>query len=233
MAKMLNGTQPVPYTPPGQDDVPEGQRVAYRLRVPSYYDRAAFRRACVARGAVFHPSARVFASARDGIAAILPDADDPDRTHAEEVLAAAEAVEGIGEPLDDEMAGEAARLEDILRQQWEPYARLLADRAHWLEIAPFEATRMFVDGWENIDLPFRRGLDGVPPDLLDALPREHIVLVGFEVMAMMRPTEQEAKNSESPSSSQSSTKTSTAAKTPPPNESSPTPTAPPSGDSPT
>ncbi len=224
MAKMLNGSKPVPYVPPGQDDVPEDQRVAYQLRVPSYYDRAAYKRSCLAKGAVFHANSKIFATAREGIAAILLDPDDPDRIHAEGLLDTAEVADGDDDvELDDETAAALPNLEAVLRQHYEPYAQLLADRAHWMEIAPFEAARMFVDGWENIDVPFRRSLDGVPVELLDALPRVHIALVGFEIMGLMRPSELEAKNSESPSSSQSSTKTSTAAKEPPQTTSSPTP----------
>ena len=84
---------------------------------------------------------------------------------------------------------------------------MMSDRAFWFEAATFEAARLFIAGWENVDLPFRAGPGGLPDELLLALDRTHLTMIGLQAMAMFRPDQAEVKNSK-PSSSGTSGETS-------------------------
>jgi hypothetical protein len=212
MAKLINGRRQI-YEPPGQDEVADDARVRFHIRPPSVYDRARHHRATARLGATLPANAVLFARAREALAEIFGP-DDPDRLALEAAIGRLDDGDPLPADRDD-----YDRLEQQLIRHDDGYAGLVADRAFWLEVAPLEAVRLFVTGWDNLSPPYRAGPEGVHADVLAELAREHpdrVALAGFHILSLMRPSEAEAKNSASPSGGDRDPATSPAASTPAP-----------------
>ena len=211
MAKLLNGDRNA-YEIPGQDEIPESDRVRFYFRTPTVYDRAKMNRAVAAQNCVMHGTGVLYARAREVLAEIYSDGET-DRLVLEEILTRLEA--------DDKsqiLAGDLEhykRLEDELIRHDRIYAGYCSDRSHYLEVAPIEGFRLFCTGWDNIEPAYRKGFEGVHLDVINALtlvPGNAVTMAGFHAMSLMRPSEPEAKNSDSLSGGDSDRAVSEAAK---------------------
>jgi hypothetical protein len=114
----------------------------------------------------------------------------------------------------NEGAIDLAGVERLVREAYEPYRAMLADIAVYADILGIEAARMFLVGVDGLDIAFQRDKKtGVPDPILARIDPFHLRLIGAKVEDLMKPNEEEEKNSESPSSGSSDRKTSPEAKT--------------------
>lgn len=238
MAKLLDPRQPVRFVPIDQRALPEERQIAYLLRPPGLYDQAALERATIARGGRQHHVIEKLQVLRAGVLEVMDEASEADRQFfASKIDAYIEALVAVGEQamsgtLDTtteegraeslEAAKQLAAFEEalqpitaIVHDRYDRYAQMVADDTVYPIIRGIEAARMFLVGWENLKVPFVRTERGVPDSALARIPRHHIPQIGREVDRLMRPTEDEAKNSDSPSASPSGRKTSPAANSQP------------------
>jgi len=211
---------PVRMEPTGQDDVDEDKRVAYLVKVPSVYDRAAYRRQVKARGARLFMPAEMRQSMRTDVAA-ANDAGAFSKDEARAANATIDAFEAALAARDgdadtavpDKLLQAFMDFEESVRGLGGEYAGRLAENEYYLEIAMIEAVRMFVVGWENVDADFKRVEPvGLSENSLQAISDDHLRQIDGKVGALMAPGGTAEKNLNSPSPGPSGPATSQAAK---------------------
>lgn len=126
--------------------------------------------------------------ARSGFAWSPEGLDERDPEEASAILALVEAAARLGE------------VEAAVASGDDRFARMVADNEAWRPLYNMTAAAMFLAGWDGLDAPFRRGRDGVPDELLEALPDAHVGAIGDRVAELIALAENDAKNSPSPSS---------------------------------
>lgn len=208
---LISARKPLRFTP--EHRTGEEKPPVYLIAVPTLLTRADFRREVAAAGLLWHDDSDMFEGLRAAVRACM----DPD-TAAETIAAidkhvaarrereeaAREAAPGAGAengtaaPQDDEaflaLGVQVAELEARMQRVHPPYKRMLAERAHFLAAAPILAAQMFLQGWENAGVTFER-IDGyASDDCLMRLPEEDVRAIGWKVMSLFRPTEQQTKN---------------------------------------
>lgn len=215
----ISAKDTVRFTPPGLD----GQSVApvYLLAVPTIRSRAAFRRELAAEGATFHDDDAMFQGLRDAVGrqfehdqttnadlqAVLDRFAAARRAAEEEAKEPAETppAEGTSEPdrnaaaaeqkaLREALAKQVGELESEMIRRDPAFKRMLAERVHYLQIAPLLAAQLFLKGWEGVAVKFRRQADRVADDCLMQIPEDHLTAIGWKVMSMFRPTDAQTKN---------------------------------------
>ncbi len=216
MAKLVSGAV-TEVTPPGQDDQAEGERAVYSFRPPTVYTRAAYRAALARAGLVYHDPVALLAVMREGLEAIFEG--DPGELDAHRALLERYAAELADEALTPETGRLVGELELILRRHYPAFADRMADNELFVELAPVEAFRQFVTAWRGVEVAFRAGPDGVPKELLEGLPIEHVQHVAGVILGVEQPSPSAEKNSELPSTgdgtrARSKTAKSTRRKTP-------------------
>lgn len=230
MSLMISTAEPFRFVPNDQLALPEGERIAYLLAVPSPYSWAALERAIKSIGAVQHGTQKQFRILADGVRALLAGdelADLRERYLAEieGYLAQLETARGRRDLTAEELkalvaetAEHALRIDEIatrVRRGYAQYAELEADNEFFLNALCIETARAFLVGWENIPADFARGPDGVSDNLLRYIPEEHWWPIRGKVYELRFPTETQRKNSRSPSPGASApTPSSTASTTP-------------------
>jgi hypothetical protein len=201
--------EPVRFQP--RDDGP-----TYLLRVPKVLDRAKYGHAVRAAGGQRWYVIDLAQTARAGIEALL--AGEENATERGNLVAEVDAyTAGIKaaaaawqadrcEPKAKALA-EAFQMSPVLEETWnrvagvyEPLAARMADNETYPLIAGLVAARLFLMGWEGLETPFRRGLAGVPDEVLDTIPSGDLIAIGQRIAELLEPTEARAKNSGSPSS---------------------------------
>ncbi|MGE0650260.1 MAG: hypothetical protein AB7P12_00715 [Alphaproteobacteria bacterium] len=234
MTMILDPNQTCRFMPPGEEAKAEDRRTVYLLKAPTVWDRIALKRALGARGARQHSALAMCAALSDGVRAIYgEDVTEQGAGILTRIDALREEIESFGRrvladgfDLEDpaerqaftesvehqaELNAELTAVSDIVAQGYPRYARMLSDNEAYELIHALEAARLFLAGWENGPGAFRRDPDGVPEPTLAVIPPHHLLGIGAEVARLMRPTETESKNSDSPSSSGSRPAASTAA----------------------
>ena len=201
MNVLVSTREPVRFVPADQEAKPEGEQIAYLLKPAGAYDEALYRRACAERGGRFYGDREMLTSLRRGLAAMGRD----------DLLPAVDAFEAVmddpaGVPAD--IDGAIEDVEEVVMAAFEPYRRRHAARRYYLDVAPIEAFRVFCVDWENTGADFMRNQNGVPPELLDDLPRGHVAEAGGRAVELMMLGAGEEKNSDSPSPGRSSETTS-------------------------
>ena len=201
--RAVSTTRPVRLVPEGQDGLAEEKRVAYLLKVPGVYDRAAYRRQVKSRGVRLHLPADLRAAMRADIAAAREAGafgEDEARAAAETVDAFEAAVDGDEEAVPEDLRLAFDDFEAALRRLGGAYARRLAESEHFFEISMIEGVRQFVVGWENVAAPFeRREPDGLTEAALGAIPDEHMRAIDARLTDLMGLGGDGEKNSGSPS----------------------------------
>lgn len=108
---------------------------------------------------------------------------------------------------NDEDIERLERLEEALRENYQPYSRALERRALWSAFAPRVAVQLLCVGWENAvdedgdELPFRRAGSEIPGELIDRLKRSDADGLGFTIIGAMYPSAGDAKKAAPPSGS--------------------------------
>lgn len=202
----------VRFTPDDVKDHPDPP--IYLIGVPSYFARAAWRRDVKGMGAQYHGEAHRFAVMRKGIAEMASEAQREELLAIVDAAAAAQRDAPLPVAAGDEPE-KLRRLGEILRQNYPPYAELLADRDYWLSIAPLMAARRFLRGWENVAAPFEQQFGLVPEPLLELLSEAHVYAIGWHAIGLMTLDKAAEKNSASPPPSLPSPTSTNAASAPP------------------
>jgi hypothetical protein len=202
----VNGTDR--FTPQGLET--EANPPVYLIGIANMPGRAAWRREMTARGARFWAPAEFHRLAREYIEAVAP-------ANAEELLSQVDALERVDELTETEaiqaVAAAWTELSEVLIRRNPIFAARHADNQHWLSLAPMIAARMFLTGWENVDLKYRRDMEGMLADDVAKVlaDRGHLDPIGWRAMALMQPQETERKNFVSPQPSPPTRKRMTAA----------------------
>lgn len=184
---------------------------AYLLKVPTVYERARYRQQLAAHGARRHGTAALAAELRRGIEAVMAGDDVAEARAA--LLAAVDAGQAAFDQAlalvaqgDDAAVAEAwdaavahdRKLEVLaaaVHDGHEPYRAMLADNQVYWQVAGLVAAKLFLAGWEGIDVPFRRNTQGVVPDeLLAVIPEAHLPVISRELEGLLAPGEARAKN---------------------------------------
>jgi hypothetical protein len=184
----------------------------YLVRPALEREKMKFRRELTAAGGRAVTTQALRKALRDGIKALASEEVLP------ALLATVDAVElvldgGDAEPLPDEVLAQYREIEEAVRQSFDPFRQLVADRDHWAELAPYLAAQFFLVGRAGEKpLPRKGGL--VPEEVLEALPEEDRKAIGSRALALVYMGEAERKNFESRSSSAASAKPSATTSTP-------------------
>ncbi|MCM8738286.1 hypothetical protein M5E06_29600 [Azospirillum sp. A1-3] len=196
-----------------QAEIDAAPQPVYRLRVPSHFQRAAFRRDLRAAGATYPGDAELYKALREDLREVNPYNLDSLLELVDSVEAAAQ-----GDVDPDALDGLEA-ITRLARAAGGRYAAMEGDREFWLSVAPIVACRHFLLGWEEVkaadgtDAPFVRRRDITTDETLSHLDEAELRTVGFKIMSLMRPSKDQEKNFASPSRSASSRKpTKTASK---------------------
>lgn len=226
MGGLVSTTLPVRFELTGQDKIPKAERIAYLIKVPSVYDRAAYRRQVKSHGARLWLPGEVRRASRDDILAAkesggITAADakgalttlDDYTACVDEAIRVARETGADPEPVPDDIADAFMGLEAAVRGMGGDYAARLADNEYFYEISMIEAVRMFVVGWENVDAQCaRHGADGLTEASLGEIPDDHMRQIDGQVAELMQPSPVTEKNLPSPSHGSSGRKTSRTAK---------------------
>jgi hypothetical protein len=194
----------------------------YLLNPPSYMTKARFRRAVGEAGAWQPDQDEMVSVLRRGVTERVAEHQQPqwlsliDEWDAGWRNLMIQRLQAGGKPAEIEAAAQAftavsARMMDFeaqMRTEFPPYARLLSARHYYFEVAPMIAARHFLCGWENVDLPFALGPDGLVPeallDQLQALHPGHAPDAGWIAMGLQHASVDAVKNSEGASASSAS-----------------------------
>lgn len=204
----LTRRDPVRFTPEelrGQPGAP-----VYLIGVPTIAGRAALNRAMAENGAKYWLPGAFCAEARKVIEDAKPD-------NLSEVVGVIEEVEALPdvESASEELARKWELIIGSLRRYAPTIAAMEADNGFWMQMAPYIYAAHFLLGWENVAVEYRRGADRrVLPEVIEQLPAEHVWEIFREINRLMRPSQDQEKNSASPSSSQPGPATSAAEKQP-------------------
>jgi len=199
-----NSIRILPLSP--RDTVPlalehPGGQVIYHLSAPTILERQRFRRDLTAAG-VFYPSeSEAYDAMRADVRALIHP-DDVGRLLALiDVCDAAQDRLADGTAAEDLLGKDDARtfalLEEELRRAGAVYARILADRSHYIEVATVMAAARFTQQIEGLDILLERHGGLLADSVLDALPSGHLGQVGLEVLRLLRPDGDARKNSPS------------------------------------
>lgn len=222
---------------------PDGEEgPVYRLRTPLLYDRVKLEQAITRHGGRKHGRVGLLRALRRDVAGdpFLIECEPEERVRLNaQIDAALAAWQGFGKRVRDGefRAGEGddakavaqslveafsevdqqesplAGVEALVRGAGGHYAAACAEETVYQEIAAIESARLFLVGWEGLEATFRRGPQGVPDDVLMAIPPAHLAFIGAEAEKLLKPDEATVKNSAGPSSGASARARSTATKT--------------------
>lgn len=118
----------------------------------------------------------------------------------EELILLAETAHS-GETMGDRDQAVLAEALALLAQHWPPYKLLLSQQQRRSQLIPLVAFRRFCIGWENIDAPFKRGIDKlVALDAMADIPSTTLRAAGATAWRLQYGAA-ERKNSDAPSKS--------------------------------
>jgi hypothetical protein len=219
-----------PNVPERVECGPENARRIYFVRPPTVYERVKWRRAVAAAGGRYHGPLALLGALSDGVSALMGDSPAELReavlskidAHRANMLAFGEAARG---DLDDaegrkefaaagmamaESGRALAVTEAEVLASYPAYAQMAADDQTYWEIAGIEASRLFLSGWEGIDVEFSRSAAaGAADAVLAAIPEGDFASIGLFVDRMTRISASQRKNSSSPASTPPAGATST------------------------
>jgi hypothetical protein len=237
MALIHRPGETIPFSPADQDAVPAAKRITYYLRVPSVYDRVALRRALAERQARLHSPIELLNALRRGVEEIMADHPAARRDFLlaaidEQIVRQSGFIEAMGSKAFDletdagrdgfaaalteiGKGGEALReIEGHVARGYPPYAALLGDNEVFWVCAGVEGARLLLEDCDGLP-GFRRTRMGVDETFLASMPEHHFVAIAMRVQQLLSPSEDDAKNSGSPSGSSSEAAISKASKTRP------------------
>jgi len=209
----------VVFTPAGQDDRPEDERVTFSLQVPGRLDLIKLRRAIVAEGGNYWEPHAIRAALRRGVERLLPGEEDADKRS--EILGTLERFYELNEAVEEvdperqkawaENSDEDPELETLIEEFQAAYLEacdiqamvargdqalrdMLADNVVYPDIRRDVTLRMFVLDWSGLKRKCERGEAGLTDAALGAIPEEHLDPVYLEIDRIARVQKEQAKN---------------------------------------
>lgn len=167
----------------------------YLIEVPSRMRRAELNREIESKGAVFHNDTYMRELLRECIREIVPDAEQAVLI---EVIDQHEEQLKAGPPYDEKLVKQLVEIEDSIRQHHPRYRETLANNSYYFNLLPLIATQLFLIGRKG-EKPFPRQFGKISPEAYERLPDTDVVMIGFYANKLNRLSEEEEKNSESPS----------------------------------
>ena len=218
----------------------EGSPVAYNLRIPSILDRVKFRHAVRTEGAKQWSQIQMLGVLEDGLKQIMTEPEDHAvrdehlgviAEYRARVMAAVDEYRDIPAFGDDDQEAQVKFMNDLVERMrpppvlleiervvadhYIPYARMVADREVYQQLAGLIAARQFLVGWEGIDAPFKRTRLGVPDEVLGAIPSRHLIVIGTQIQELLEPSMERLRPLASRSGSEPDQPASNGTETPP------------------
>lgn len=176
----------------------------YLIAVPAEWAKQELRRQLILAGAVKPSREHLNAALIEGIREVAPAEKQDEQIALVKQLAGYEDESKVPEGL----ARQIMDIEERVAVLYPPYAALCDAKRRHDDNLPILAARMFLKGAENVDVKFEMTNGRVSDDTLAALDISHLQRVGYEAIALMYVSEEQEKNSESPSRSPSAPATS-------------------------
>lgn len=194
------------YVPGRFKDMPEAKAPAYFYRAVTKLERAQHGRDVSAAGARCPSQAELISELRVAVNTIVLSDDRP-------ILL--ELIDNLQAQTANEQDLSAAKaLENVVRANWPAYAKLLADREYYMQVASLLAFKRFVTGWENVDVPFVTTGRLLSEDSFEAVDSGDAMEVGWAALLASSVTAGDEKKSPSPSPSGDSPQPSAASSQP-------------------
>lgn len=211
---MLDINQLIDFCPPDQAGKDEAARIVYYFRPPLYRDRLKLRKMTRRAGGRPVSPEQLIISLQQGIRDIFQGDDcqknldlleewvtltapfDPATVTAargEDFEVAIEReITARGERIA-EMMGAVQAIEAEVERNCPAHRDNLIDQADWREVMNMEAVRLFLVKADNLDLgALKNGC--LTDEQISVIPYDHVILLGYEALAHMYPTEDEEKN---------------------------------------
>lgn len=116
--------------------------------------------------------------------------------------------------VDPEIDREMAEVFEQMTRHSARYRALIADDEAYASARPYVVAQMFLTGWEGRKTPFAAVGGRVTTEALDTVPDQHLALIASRYDALVSPSEDQEKNSASPSGSSSGRRLSPSARKP-------------------
>jgi hypothetical protein len=204
--------------------LPGAERV-YLLKIPALLERAKWRSAIARAGGRYHGQIALLDCLRDGVATLMKDSPEAlvgallgrIEKHRDNLLGVHVSAMAMGEAATDEdraafqaaieRLGESGRdlavVEMEVVQNYPRYAAMVADDQIFWQIAGIEGARLFLQGWEGIDAPFRRLANVIADAVLENIPEDDLSAIGRKLDELSRLSDRTRKNFSTPSSTPS------------------------------
>lgn len=193
----------------------------FLLKVPTVRENMTFTRVLLEEGLIYPSDAEYIEAMRGAITGCVADDEQAALLEiVDEFEAAVETPARAGEDEPDEAEIErradlSARINEItatLRPHWQPLARIIANRVHFAQMAPYLRAQMFlmkIDGKP----PLKRNFGRLSDDFMNAIEERYgpgtVAAIGNRIVELMQPTESEKKASPLPPPSPPDPETST------------------------
>lgn len=195
-------TQPVFSRRAVEAFTPDGIPRTYHIAPLTYLERQNYRADMTRRCGPMPSQAVMLSALRAAIREASPG-------NAGDLLAVVEAYEA--EPENEDLKARISALEAVALAV-PVYAEQRALQERHLGMIPLVAAQHALRGWEGERLPpFRRERGVVPEDLIELLPEDELLAVGWKAFSLMQPDQAAEGNSAPPSPSPSTPETSPAA----------------------
>lgn len=195
-------TQPVFSRRAAVDLAPEGTGRTYSIAPLTYLERQAYRADMTRRCGPMPTQAMMLAALRTAVREAAPG-------NAAELLAIIAAYE---ETPDDEACRARLAAIEAVALAVPVYAEQRSLQERHLGMIPYIAAQHALRGWSGEGLPpFRRDRGIVPDDLMEVLPEDDLLAIGWRAFSLMQPSQAAEGNSAPPSPSPSTPETSPAA----------------------
>lgn len=165
----------------------------YLLKVPTLMERQSFKRARNAYGVSHYITDKeLLEELRKGVAEAVEAGQQAELL---EIIDHFELLKE-GDQSEDakDLIEQMAEIERVISGAYPRYAQMLADREYYLAITPIVAFRHFVKGIENSATPFEIKAGLVSEDTVNQLSEMHVIEVGWKIMMLMHPSQEQEKN---------------------------------------
>ncbi len=172
----------------------------YLIGIPTEWGKNELRVACIAEGILLVTLEQLREGLKDAIAEVLPEAERAAALALVDEVAALPPEALLAAP----SAKALAKIERLCLTRSPAYATLSAEQQRWWPAYQWLAAKQFLRGWENVShegrpvaFTLHQGL--ASDESLAALPEAHVYEIGSEALALSRVSDQEKKDSASPS----------------------------------
>lgn len=182
----LTSKEPIRFTPTNyaKDDA---KAPVYLLNVPTIAGRADYRRDIIAEGLKYPQDSELHAALKDGIKSIVEESQQQELL---DIIDKYNKSDKSARNLQEEMD----EIEKTVGGNYSPYRKLLADRGYYVALAPVIAVMRFLKGIENSEINYKSKNNLMDMEVIDLLPEEDVLEVGWKIISLMSMTNEQRKN---------------------------------------